>query len=701
MFSANPHDMNKLFHEARRIKKAHIHLERLGFRGYTKDPGKPGPVVLTLNHLRDFWEKLLEVTKDCFRRMTSIEAVQEALSKTSSPIHERVRRLLDECGPEIWNQHFASRSLDDTDVHYPRHLLYENLHDRSLIQRAIYGWIIVKACRLVKLNRSSSSLQQTDDEEDEITLSDTMHTPVRSSRTSRKAQISVLPDTDDDPEQGNSGVDRLSTDDILDKILSEGGSALRTSISGNQYTTSTYRADVAPMYPAKVATASGSSSSLHKRREDPQPAQRAPQLARRTPQHGQKTHKRNRSALAEDEDSNTSLDDQPTRKMKTTSARSPDSVVDVSPLVQHTKEPNQIENCNRTFNSIRSNVERGGIIRWGCLNGQSTFSRSVQGTPTVPEIVARSEDTPLTPSSLDSGHRIKPIRNPPIGAVSEHEIPFNVLPETTIAGRVADSTTAVAGKVANHVLDTPHAVAGPIAQGKFASLIVVLKLKKQGPSSRPQGTNHIVARTSASLPNSADLPRNANPFPATTTPSEDPAPGSQINENQHRSFLRAEEHRKRMRLADKLFEVLLNCSPEKHDLGVIEDAIGLVEALSKAKGQDSGETNEQHQTALEDWLICVNALVKFRKVTKFAGNKSERTAMIKGLKGREKFEAYHLLATPAAKLAVDLTEFSRILAQVLLPMAVWPSGLNLEEMAELISMFNNQLVIWYAKDEAS
>ncbi|KAI8935241.1 hypothetical protein NX059_007830 [Plenodomus lindquistii] len=168
--------MKALFSEANsKQTRLYQYLERLGFRAYTPKPGSKGGVSFTKKELKDFYNSLREAANKHFGGFKSPEDTQNALLNDASPVHEAIRNLLTEFGPKIWNAGFASRSLDILDVEYPRHLLYENLEDRSLIERAIYGWIIRRARRVGK--GSLTSLDESQANLEEASHSDSMYSP--------------------------------------------------------------------------------------------------------------------------------------------------------------------------------------------------------------------------------------------------------------------------------------------------------------------------------------------------------------------------------------------------------------------------------------------------------------------------------------------------------------------------------------------
>ncbi|KAF1845532.1 uncharacterized protein K460DRAFT_430414 [Cucurbitaria berberidis CBS 394.84] len=168
----------------------------------------------------------------------------------------------------------------------------------------------------------------------------------------------------------------------------------------------------------------------------------------------------------------------------------------------------------------------------------------------------------------------------------------------------------------------------------------------------------------------------------------------------------AEKSGNHCKLAFMLLDILKTGDPENQDLAILKDTITLINTIryDDAILLNRVEKNapDRRQTILNQWLECVRAFTTFRQMTGFKGDKNSREAFIKGL-ARELKKAAGL---PLVRMSSVISEwrqepdftvagFSKDLAHVLFGMATWMGTMELGELAEDLTTFNERLFAWF------
>ncbi|KAF2849946.1 hypothetical protein T440DRAFT_468995 [Plenodomus tracheiphilus IPT5] len=619
--------------------KACTYFRRLGFRASMKNFGVKGRPSFSLDQLEAFYKNLSEATRESFRHFDRISAIRETLLDQTSLIHTRVETLLQDFGPEIWNASFAKRAFATDNVGYPRHLLFGDPADETIIRRNIYGWIIWRASGLVFAARQGISNSSPELEINEIDGSSTMDTPLRSSYTSRRRNRSRHADGPEESEQqdyDNHQQHPRGAHTSTVQIDDQNAPSI-TSSPGPRPTEIIYRAQTAPMYP----------SDFRNNHEEPQsPPSREPQFAR-------KTHTPRVLLPEAEEDSDTILHLNLWRMAKPSSSRARNGVVNatVPPVALPEKRKRTSESSN-TFNGLRAIAQDEGIKRHCSSTGPSKSSTIAPDACMIPQ----SNYSDHHEATDDSDLPIELRENSPDSVIEQTTLP--------LARASEDATAARRGSASRNASTSLQAPVSQTAQGPLIS-------PRHVTPPQEVATLPVVAPT-----------QNATP------PSEQSRPTEELQRDQKL-------------LASRLYKVLMSGSPEAHDIAELEDAVNFVEAVSLTDAQRLrqayGVASEQCQKVLRSWLICINALISFRQITKFSGDKSTRLAFLAGLDSEVRTEALQSLIHPCALLLESpLAEFSTNLTWVFWNLAPWEKkGLNMEDMGRLTMRLNGRLLEWF------
>ncbi|KAH7383196.1 hypothetical protein BKA66DRAFT_441538 [Pyrenochaeta sp. MPI-SDFR-AT-0127] len=156
----------------------------------------------------------------------------------------------------------------------------------------------------------------------------------------------------------------------------------------------------------------------------------------------------------------------------------------------------------------------------------------------------------------------------------------------------------------------------------------------------------------------------------------------------------------------KLLDLLEASEAEQQDFTALEETVKYINKVTSDDTlqlkQKFGDKFGQYRQILDRWLRCANAFVMFHQTTKFSGSRTKWPEFFSGLELKDKKAARRAFVHTRSVIHewrqepdFTITKVSKDLAHVLFNMTAWEGMMELDELKQLCTQFNDRLLAWF------